>query len=452
MQGPPARPGEVLTGFTEPFPTRPGYTLHLRNNLDEPVTVTALILYQCENVLEPCTERDLGLVLEPGEVRRVARVEPADRERRFRYRWRWSYRRGAWGPEESFDEPAPPARTLQESQEATVLLDPRGRFVNLVLPPTTVRRLGSRPWDLEAAAEVSRTLYRSFEDDFDFLMVAFADDEAVPIREGRTVHARNTVEGLGLPVGQRSAEFGSERRLVAVLKLAAHRHLDSQLPLHEIAHLWGQYVLEDTGSDAHWGFSGVGGHLGGWAPGTLEEAGAGTWLARGPGVEAGFTLHGMIGEPRPYAPLELYLMGLLPPDSVPSFERALDAEWLNESLGLFRASGVRTVTVEEIVERHDARSPSYRDAPRSFRGLYAVISSEPLDDALRNRIDRDVAEFARSGPREARRYLNFWEATEGRGTLILEGLTEVVRTDRSDESGAEGAVSRRGPDVRVQPE
>jgi hypothetical protein len=97
--GPPARPGAVLTGFSEPTRDRPGFELYLRNNLEEPVKVTSITLYECENVKGGCFQWDPELTLEPGEAKRIKVVEPALRNRGFTYRWRWTYRRmGGSGP------------------------------------------------------------------------------------------------------------------------------------------------------------------------------------------------------------------------------------------------------------------------------------------------------------------------------------------------------------------
>ena len=121
------------------------------------------------------------------------------------------------------------------------------------------------------------------------------------------------------------------------------------------------------------------------------------------------------------------MMGLLPADSVPSFQVADEAEWVNEELGLFRAADIRTVTVEELVADHGSREPAYPGTLRSFRGAYIVVTTAPLGAAERNRVDADVEDFARAGPPRYRGFLNFWEATGGRGSLVMDGLEESVR-------------------------
>ena len=169
------------------------------------------------------------------------------------------------------------------------------------------------------------------------------------------------------------------------------------------------------------GFVEGGGYLGGWYPGTLEEVGGGLWLAPSYRPSGTASIH-------PYSPLELYLMGLLPPDSVPPFQVAEDAGWVIPSVGLFRASGIKTVTVGDLIATHGPRVPGFPEAPREFRGVYVVVSSTPLDAGTRNSVDENLADLARPGPRELRSFPNFWEATEGRGRLIFEGLLDALIT------------------------
>jgi hypothetical protein len=135
-------------------------------------------------------------------------------------------------------------------------------------------------------------------------------------------------------------------------------------------------------------------------------------------------------------------MGLLPPDSVPPFQVAEDAEWVPESPGLFRASGIKTVTIDDLIVTHGPQVPGFPEAPREFRGAFVVVSSTPLDADTRNTIDEDLADLARPGPRELRSVSNFWEATEGRGRLIFDGLVDALRDPSVIEAARVGLSSR----------
>ena len=425
---PPDQDGPPVTGYSEPN-RGSGDVLFLRNNTSSPITITTITLFECENIRARCRTRDVEWVLDPEGVREALVVEPDDRTRRWSYRWRWTRSRVTGPPpvaeRPSATRPAPEPVVLEESGEARVLLDPRGRFVNVVLPKPVVDELRIGEWGQEKGSRISRILYRSLLDVFDFVYITFTDDEPMetPGRTGSTSRTRVHTEGLGLRGRDRTRSYGSDGRLMGVIAMTSHEYLDLGLPLHEIAHLWGQRVLpvtDEPGAQGHMGFAEGGGYLGGWYPGTLEEAGDGLWVARAFGPSGRDTNH-------PYSPLELYLMGLLPPDSVPPFQVAEDAEWVRDSEDIFRASAIKTVTIEELITTHGPRVPGFPEAPREFRGAYVVVSALPLGDALRNAIDEDLADLARPGPRELRRSPNFWEATQGRGRLILDGPTDALR-------------------------
>jgi hypothetical protein len=433
--GPPPDPTRPVVAFSEALVDRQGYALYLRNDSDSPVTITEVRYTECINVRGGCVPLSNPFVIEPGAYRRVDSVEPLDQGRAFRYRWTFRYSSGRMTGAQAGSS-APPPVVIEESDEAKVLLDPRGTFVNLVIP-------GARPDPSpEFARRVTNILYRSFEDAFDFVLFSFPDGGAPGSPSGRAFRAKRNAAGIGLRIPDDLRGFGSEGRLMGALYLAQQRLLDSPTPLHEIVHLWGQQLLDEPG-DEHWGFTGVGGMLGGWEPGTLEEVGEGTWHAKGPDGAPGFlttgpSRDGIARRVQPYAPLELYLMGLLPADSVPPFRVAHGAEWIVEGSGVFRADSIRTVSIEDLVQRFGERDPRPL-AGQEFRAVYVLVSSEPLDGGSRDLINQEVQKLARPGARERRRYLNFWEATGGRATLVMDGLFDVLREP------VDGAGPRVGP-------
>ncbi len=438
QRGPPASPGQMVTGFTERLPDRPGFEVFLRNNAEHRVSITSISIFDCVNLAVWCRTRELDVVLEPGQVRRMVVVEPEDPIQRWNYRWRWTHERGvAARARPSAGQPAPAPILVDEGtepgEEYLLYLDPRGRFVNLVIHPQGVAELGQGDWSAEQVANLTRIFYRSFQDDFDFVLLALADREAGS-DGGRAYRTSRAAEGLGLSGGDRTEFFGSRGRLRAALMHSSHAGLNGHLPLHEVAHTWGQYILPGTDLRGHWGFAGVGGLLGGWDPGTLEAVEGGLWTAREGDWPGPFNLSGPRRTLRPFAPLELYLMGLLPADSVPPVEVPRDAEWVNFREGTFRASAIDTVTAADLVAEHGPRIPAYPEAPTTFRGAYVVVSSAPLDGATRNRIDEDVEDLTRTASRKHRWYLNFWEATDGRGRLVMDGLTDALLPSATQES------------------
>ena len=128
-RGPPAAPGQLVTGFTESLGRGGGAQLVVRNNTDRPVTITSLTLFECENVSGGCGTRELAVVLAPFEVRRLLDVRPTIQDRAWRYRWRWTHAPGvAASARPGADEDPGPFLTLEASDEAFMLLDPRVRW------------------------------------------------------------------------------------------------------------------------------------------------------------------------------------------------------------------------------------------------------------------------------------------------------------------------------------
>jgi hypothetical protein len=80
----------------------------------------------------------------------------------------------------------------------------------------------------------------------------------------------------------------------------------------------------------------------------------------------------------PFAPLELYLMGLIAADGVPPFEVAVEPVRIHAKAPLveFTASGFQTVSIEDLVAANGPRKPAYPDAPRHFRlGLVVLVGA-----------------------------------------------------------------------------
>lgn len=73
-----------------------------------------------------------------------------------------------------------------------------------------------------------------------------------------------------------------------------------------------------------------------------------------------------------------------------------------------------------------SQGPQRADAPRSFRILYVVVSTTPLDPDQVERIRRDVVEFSRAGPDDSGELLTFWEATGGRARIRMTGVGELL--------------------------
>ncbi len=221
--------------------------------------------------------------------------------------------------------------------------------------------------------------------------------------------------------------------------------------LHEFGHFWGGGLAGPPALKAqldryrgHWGFSSVGGLLGGWEPGSLAPQGEGLFHADVAPAGRGVNRFA-------YAPLELYLMGLAGPDEVPPIQVAVGVERFGETeegLDVFRAERLETVTIAEIIEGNGERVPSFADAPKEFHVALVVLTDHRLSDSEWDFYERamDFLEGAEderlldvflreqypgqhevwetfSGLSESP-YLNFAGATGGRGRLRFDATGE----------------------------
>ncbi len=171
--------------------------------------------------------------------------------------------------------------------------------------------------------------------------------------------------------------------------------------------------------------------MGGWAHGTLVDLGGGQYDADGPGGVTYWFPNANGGNAVPYADLELYLMGLLPAASVTNpIVIAEGFQWTVFNQGKFSATNLKTMTMADIIAGDGARVPAYGAAPTNFRGIVVCISTGPLSGASWKSLDADVSWFSTIGSDGDPQLYNFWEATQGRGRMQMDGLLNVLRPGR----------------------
>ena len=204
---------------------------------------------------------------------------------------------------------------------------------------------------------------------------------------------------------------------------------------HEIAHQWGVHLdraleLEDRNT-AHWGTVDFKGYLGGTE---LADNGDGTFEVLQP----------RFSNPTRFAPLELYLMGVLPADEVPEVKvlRGVDERTL--SVGdVVEPESVRVVTMADIIDIHGPRRPSAADieTPKTFRVGTVLLAPGRMASAaemtLYSRFLRHAASQAGIDDGLGRLFFrqpSFHTATDGRAQLVT-ALGEVNDDPAADQDG-----------------
>ena len=299
-------------------------------------------------------------------------------------------------------------------------------------------------------ADYAQRFYEHFDDEFDFLVfipnffVADVIAHADSTNTGQWAisslyhHTSNEIEGIGRPIENHSFEYGSERRLQGVIKMGVlAEQNDSSTPtylfsgpfLHEIMHRWANYIIEPH---PHWPFSNINGYLWGYPDSLITDHGNSQYSAKVPyGPENTYT----VGSQTVYAPLELYLAGLIPPDEVPDIWTAYgerEYQFPDEySIHTITATRTKTYTIQDIIDEHGPRIPDYTQSQKNFRVAVILLIGEnyPADTRRLAWLSEDVSLMSRPGPVDQYRFYNFYEATVGRATLTTDGLSNFKRNE-----------------------
>lgn len=274
-------------------------------------------------------------------------------------------------------------------------------------------------------AGVFQALYRHFGDEYDFISVV---EQVQSGRDPFYFAARNEVEGLGLQLFDRGSPLGSAAQLEGILQFPNEASFDPAETafLHELSHRWMNFSnLQSVRTlRPHWPISTLALGINGYADPTTGEPQIFRWQIT---AQPDQTYRvASVPEPRAYNDFELYLLGLLPADSVRPHIVFLNQNQRAELRGGGTLVGpTDTVTVGEWVARDGVRTPAYPDAPRTFRMATIILSRNglltPGELAFYNAVAmRAESEVEVPAIRATTRVLTwpFFLATGGRGRLI----------------------------------
>ena len=281
-------------------------------------------------------------------------------------------------------------------------------------------------------SDYARRFYEHFDDEFDFLMFVAGrtpDDGGMP-SYFRLVS--NDVEGIGEPISSDNDSWGSVGKLQGVIRLSAYANPNYPYPssmidgtaLHEVMHRWANYIVP-LGFGGHWGFSSADGVLGGFDIAKLVDLGGGMYS-----VEQEFWVT-LATDDKPYSPIELYLAGFIPPEEVPDLWVAEDGTWVQQGRhSVIAASRVRIYTIEDIIAEHGPRLPDFSHSQKDFRAAAILLISEefPATQRVLDVVSDGVSWFSHAGDNQDEEY-NFYEATGGRGTITMDGLSQFLKGD-----------------------
>ena len=298
---------------------------------------------------------------------------------------------------------------------ADFILDESNRLVNYILQKDEYDKYLEDEGDFSL---ISKKVYEHFKDDFDFIFV-LSNEQQVPegLYAGISYKVQNDVEGIGSGIYNGSSGYGSEGRLKSVIHLPVPGFIVNGPFLHEIAHYWGNQGFITTTVGGHWGYSNVGGQLGGFDE--VIALGNNTYQGKMEGAN-GFGTFANGGNSVPYGNLELYLMGLIDVDELNDVQYAENPE--SQGSGKFTADEIITLTPTQLIAEHGSRVPSVENSQKEFNAITVVLSHEKMSDSDLATISTNLENFARkSAPDNSWNGLyNFWQATQKKASLTIQ--------------------------------
>ena len=279
----------------------------------------------------------------------------------------------------------------------------------------------------------AQRIYEEFEDAFDYLMFVFnLDEKPAGFAFGLYSSVRNDTQGTGRSIHYNN-RYGSEGYLRGVVFFPYRDAIRYGPSLHELMHTWANDAVP-TSVSAHWGFSSADGQLGGFPLRDLVHLGGDRYT-----VQSSFGTFANGGNSVPYSPIELYFAGLIPPDDVPDLWVAEDGEWLIENgervlsddgWPIFTATKVRTITIDDIIAEHGERTPDWTTSQKDFQAAVVLLVDDdhPAINWQIQEVSDHVSWFSHPGNDDSYLY-NYYEATGGRGSITMDGLSEFLLSD-----------------------
>lgn len=329
------------------------------------------------------------------------------------------------------------------AQNHPITIHTNGRVASLQMTATEFKRWNdSDDYNDDAIrTPLVQDVYRKFKDDFDFIFLVYnnATRPSNLTYAGQLIGVSNAITGTGAGIYNQAAAYGSAGKLKSLMALSQNTDMLYGPSLHELMHNWGNFTINTSCFDPfgpgtgtfdfkpHWGISGCGGQLGGFDQATLQTNVGGNPKQYKAGINGheGFGQFANGGNGLPFSNYELYLMGLIPSDSITPFDVFRDITASNSNTGEFTANTRITYDKLKVVTEFGLRTPTPLTSPKKFKLLVLVLTPTALTETEWTMYDNQVEQFARPSSDGTTLY-NFWEATGGKATLDVGDLTASV--------------------------
>lgn len=294
-------------------------------------------------------------------------------------------------------------------------------------------------------------IYKKFNDDFDFIFLVYNNTVRPPnlTYAGQLIGVSNSISGTGAGIYSYANEYGSKGKLKSLMALTQNTDMLYGPSLHELIHNWGNFNINTRCFDPfgpgsgsfdfmpHWGISGCGGQLGGFDQKTLKSGVDGIINQYSASIngQSSFGQFANGGNSLPYSNYELYLMGLIPADSLTTFDVFRDITAFDNATGIFKADTRISYNKTKLVTEFGARIPSHASSPKLFKLMVIVLTPAALTPTEWTNYDKQVEQFARASSDEIPGLYNFWEATGGRAKLDVEHLDWSLGIEKINDNG-----------------
>lgn len=306
------------------------------------------------------------------------------------------------------------ANALQVSD--SLFISPSDNVVNLVIPTADYDNwIATDGFTTSSQPRViTNKLYQYFKDDFDMIMLITNESEKPQTISyyGINMAIANSIQGIGMPIYSSAYYYGSDGKLFSLMYLPYINAIKSGPTLHEFCHCWANRAIP-TAVSGHWGICGgnTRGQLGGFKQSTLLTNVDG--IANKYSVEP-FGTNANGGNSVPYNELELYLMGMLPIDSVQEFDAfpvvpAETFQYYDETkTRISFISDTRIhYTQASLIDSLGVRVPDFQHSQKQFKALFVVLSKQPLTSEQWTKYESSIGWFCQTSSDGSYLY-NFW--------------------------------------------
>ncbi len=308
---------------------------------------------------------------------------------------------------------------------AVFMVDPFGVLLNVSEWPLSSLGCGRTNF------EVFEKLYAVYPDSFDFVIVMPAHPLFDPTRGYAEntpyfVRAKNDVQRIGMDLFDNTDDFSSAGRLRGMIY---HSWGTGQILDHEIGHAWAADIGEGYELTRcpdcygnHWNpLSDIAGQMAAFLFHPDAELGAGHLMANGDGT---WRIERESGDDCPFSMLDLYVMGLAPPEDVPPIHVLVNPDTSDHER--VTAESVETYTIEDIMALEGGeRIPAYGKAPKHFDVAFVVVGPREFT-AAEYAFYSLIPKYFASTHRGDDALTTFHHATGGHGSLNAR-LPQIAR-------------------------